>query len=227
MARAKWDVDGTRKFHAGVSHGMVYPKADGEGTANGAAWNGLTGVTESPSGAEPTDLWADNMKYARLISGEDYSFTVEAYMYPEEFEACDGLAAPVKGIRIGQQKRKAFGFSWQTKVGTDDDADKGYIIHVVWNATAQPSEKSHETMNDSPDAETFSWECDTTPTQMTGYKPTAHMTINSTLIEAAKLKLLEDKIYGTENSESTLPTPDEVIKLLGGVTETASSNMGA
>ena len=163
MARAKWDVDGTRKFHAGVSHGMVYPKADGEGTANGAAWNGLTGVTESPSGAEPTDLWADNMKYARLISGEDYSFTVEAYMYPEEFETCDGLAAPVKGIRIGQQKRKAFGFSWQTKVGTDDDADKGYIIHVVWNATAQPSEKSHETMNDSPDAETFSWECDTVP----------------------------------------------------------------
>ena len=160
MARAKWDVDGTRKFHAGVSHGMVYLKAD-EGTANGAAWNGLTGVTESPSGAEPTDLWADNMKYARLISGENYGFTIEAYMYPEEFEACDGLAAPVKGIRIGQQKRKAFGFSWQTKVGTDDDADKGYIIHVVWNATAQPSEKSHETMNDSPDAETFSWECDT------------------------------------------------------------------
>ena len=132
----------------------------------------------------------------------------------------------MKGVRIGQQKRKAFGFTWQTKVGTDQDPDAGYIIHVVWNATAKPAEKSHETMNDSPDAETFSWECDTTPTQVTGYKPTAHMTINSTLIEAAKLKLLEDKIYGTENSESTLPTPDEVIKLLGGVIEAASPNVG-
>lgn len=119
MAKIKWDEDGKRKFHAGVSHGVVYPKADGEGYENGAGWNGLTGVTESPSGAEPNDLWADNQKYARLISGEDYSFTIEAYMYPEEFEACDGLAAPVKGARIGQQKRKAFGFSWQTKVGKE------------------------------------------------------------------------------------------------------------
>ena len=130
MAKLNWDVDGTRKFHAGVSHGVVYPKADGEGYDNGAAWNGLTGVTESPSGAEPTDLWADNMKYARLISGEDYGFTIESYMYPPEFEPCDGLGSPVKGVRIGQQKRKAFGFTWQTKVGTDQDPDAGYIIHV-------------------------------------------------------------------------------------------------
>ena len=115
MAKLNWDVDGTRKFHAGVSHGVVYPKADGEGYDNGAAWNGLTGVTESPSGAEPTDLWADNMKYARLISGEDYGFTIESYMYPPEFEPCDGLGSPVKGVRIGQQKRKAFGFTWQTR----------------------------------------------------------------------------------------------------------------
>lgn len=211
MARAKWDVDGTRKFHAGVSHGMVYLKADGEGTANGAAWNGLTGVTESPSGAEPTDLWADNMKYARLISGEDYSFTIEAYMYPEEFEPCDGLAAPVKGIRIGQQKRKAFGFSWQTKVGTDDDADKGYIIHVVWNATAQPSEKSHETMNDSPDAETFSWECDTVPVNVTGYKDAAVMEFDSTVLTPAQMKAVEDLLYGTDSEDAKLPTPDELI----------------
>ena len=180
MARAKWDVDGTRKFHAGVSHGMVYPKADGEGTANGAAWNGLTGVTESPSGAEPTDLWADNMKYARLISGEDYSFTVEAY-------------------------------SWQTKVGTDDDADKGYIIHVVWNATAQPSEKSHETMNDSPDAETFSWECDTVPVNVTGYKDVAVMEFDSTVLTPAQMKAVEDLLYGTDSEDAKLPTPDELI----------------
>ena len=173
MAKLNWDVDGTRKFHAGVSHGVVYPKADGEGYDNGAAWNGLTGVTESPSGAEPTDLWADNMKYARLISGEDYGFTIESYMYPPEFEPCDGLGSPVKGVRIGQQKRKAFGFTWQTKVGTDQDPDAGYIIHVVWNATAKPAEKSHETMNDSPDAETFSWECDTVPVNIADLKAAA------------------------------------------------------
>lgn len=129
-------------------------------------------------------------------------------------------------MSIGQQKRCPFGLSYRTRIGADDDPEKGYIIHLVWNSTASPSDKGHETVNENPDAETFSWECDTTPTQVTGYKPTAHMTINSTLIEAAKLKLLEDKIYGTENSESTLPTPDEVIKLLGGVTEAASPNVG-
>ena len=211
MAKIKWDADGTRKFHAGVSHGVVYPKADGSGYGKGAAWNGLTGVTESPSGAEPNDLWADNQKYARLISGEDYSFTIEAYMYPEEFEACDGLAAPVKGARIGQQKRKAFGFSWQTKVGNDQDADLGYIIHVVWNATAQPSEKSHETMNDSPDAETFSWECDTVPVNVTGYKAAAVMELDSTELTEKQMKAVEDLLYGTESAEVTLPTPDDLI----------------
>ena len=211
MAKIKWDEDGKRKFHAGVSHGVVYPKADGEGYANGAGWNGLTGVTESPSGAEPNDLWADNQKYARLISGEDYSFTIEAYMYPEEFEACDGLASPVKGARIGQQKRKAFGFSWQTKVGNDQDADLGYIIHVVWNATAQPSEKSHETMNDSPDAETFSWECDTVPVNVTGYKAAAVMELDSTDLTEKQMKAVEDLLYGTESAEATLPAPDELI----------------
>ena len=181
MARAKWDVDGTRKVHAGVSHGMVYPKADGEGAAKGVAWSGLTGVTESPSGAEPTDLWADNMKYARLISGEDYGFTIVSYMYPEEFEPCDGLAAPVKGIRLGQQKRKAFGFSWQTKVGTDEDAD------------------------------TFSWECDTVPVNVTGYKDAAVMEFDSTALTSAQMKAVEDLLYGTESEDAKLPTPDELI----------------
>lgn len=211
MPKIKWDEDGKRMFHAGVSHGVVYPKADAEGYDNGAAWNGLTGVTESPSGAEPNDLWADNQKYARLISGEDYSFTIEAYMYPVEFEPCDGLASPVKGARIGQQKRKAFGFSWQTKVGNDQDADLGYIIHVVWNATAQPSEKSHETMNDSPDAETFSWECDTVPVTVTGYKSAAVMELDSTVLTDKQMKAAEDLLYGTDSAEATLPTPDELL----------------
>lgn len=211
MAKLKWDVDGERKFHAGVSHGVVFPKADGEGYDKGAAWSGLTGVTESPSGAEPNDLWADNQKYARLISGEDYAFTIEAYMYPPEFEPCDGLAAPVKGIRIGQQHRKAFGFSWQTKVGTDEDPDKGYIIHVVWNATAKPAEKTHESMNDSPDAETMSWECDTVPTSIEGYKAAAVMEFDSTVLTAAQMKAVEDKLYGTGTEEATLPTPDELL----------------
>ena len=136
MPKLIWDADGARKFSMGVEKGVLYPKADGgSGYDNGVAWNGLTGVTESPSGAEPTDLWADNQKYARLISGEDYGFTVEAYTYPDEWEACDGSASPVPGVTLGQQTRKAFGFSWQTKVGNDQNPDAGYVIHVVWNAT--------------------------------------------------------------------------------------------
>lgn len=214
MARLIWDADGTRKFHAGVSHGVVYPKADGSGYDKGAAWNGLTGVTESPSGAEPNDIWADNLKYARLISGEDYAFTIEAYMYPDEFEPCDGFGTPVKGVRIGQQKRKAFGFTWQTKVGDDEDPDRGYIIHVVWNATAQPSERSHETMNDSPDAETFSWECDTVPVSIDGFKAAAAMEFDSTVLTAAQMKAVEDKLYGDGANEAELPTPDELIQLV-------------
>ncbi len=211
MAKIKWDENGKRKFHAGVSNGVVYPMKDEGGYDNGAGWNGLTGVTESPSGAEPTVLWADNGKYARLISGEDFKFTIEAYMYPEEFEPCDGLATPIKGVRIGGQKRKAFGFSWQTRVGTDEDTDKGYIIHVVWNATAQPSEKSHESMNDSPDAETFSWECDTMPVKVTGYKDVCVMEFDSTELTAKQMKAVEDLLYGTDSDEAQLPTPDELI----------------
>lgn len=214
MAKLIWDADGTRKFHAGVSHGVVYPKADGSGYDKGAAWNGLTGVTESPSGAEPNDLWADNQKYARLISGEDYAFTIEAYMYPEEFEPCDGFGTPVKGVRVGQQKRKAFGFTWQTKVGDDEDSDRGHIIHVVWNATAQPSERSHETMNDSPDAETFSWECDTVPTNIEGFKAAAAMEFDSTVLSAKVMKAIEDKLYGDGENEAELPTPDDLIQLV-------------
>ena len=199
MAKLIWDADGERKFSMGVEKGVLYPKADsGTGYDQGVAWNGLSGVTESPSGAEPTDLWADNKKYARLISGEDYGFTVEAYTYPEAWEACDGSASPVAGVTLGQQSRKAFGFSWQTKVGND-----------------QPSERPHETVNDSPDAENFSWECGTVPVNVTGYKPVACMSFDSTVLGAKKMAKLEAKLYGDDSTgEPTLPTPDELIALV-------------
>lgn len=222
MSKLEWDKTGERLYQLGVDHGVVFPMVKGK-YSTGAPWNGLTAVNESPDGADPNDIYADNIKYASIRSVENFKYTLEALTYPPEFEQCDGSVEVAKGVSIGQQKRCPFGLSYRTRIGADDDPEKGYIIHLVWNST---SDKSHETVNENPDAETFSWECDTTPTQVTGYKPTAHMTINSTLIEAAKLKLLEDKIYGTENSESTLPTPDEVIKLLGGVTEAASHNVG-
>ena len=225
MARAVWDADGERKFMMGVSHGMLYKKAsDKYGT--GVPWNGLTGVTESPSGAEPTDLWADNIKYARLISAEDYGFTVEAYYYPDAWKECDGSVQVAKGVTIGQQKRIPFGFSWQTKMGNDQDPDAGYTIHIVWNATAQPSERSHETVNESPDAMTFSWECGTVPTNVTGYEPTAVMEIDSTAVEAKVMKALEDKLYGTADAEPTLPSPDEIIALITGVQPTSTAVLG-
>lgn len=212
MAKLIWDADGTRKFHAGVEKGVVFPMNDaGDDYENGAAWNGLTQVTESPSGAEPTTLWADNMKYARLLSGEDYGFTIEAYMYPPEFEPCDGYGAPIKGVRIGGQKRKAFGFAWVTRVGNDRDPDAGYIIHVVWNATAQPSEKTHESINDSPDGETFSWECETMPVNISGYKAAAVMEFDSTELTAKQMKAVEDLLWGTEEADATLPSPDELL----------------
>lgn len=225
MSKLEWDKTGERLYQLGVDHGVVFPMVKGK-YSTGAPWNGLTAVNESPDGADPNDIYADNIKYASIRSAENFKYTLEALTYPPEFEQCDGSVEVAKGVSIGQQKRCPFGLSYRTRIGADDDPEKGYIIHLVWNSTASPSDKSHETVNENPDAETFSWECDTTPTQATGYKPTAHMTINSTLIEAAKLKLLEDKIYGTENSESTLPTPDEIIKLLGGVTEAASHNVG-
>ena len=215
MAKAVWDADGTRKFSMGVSKGMLFVKSDdGKNYEDGAPWSGLTGVTEDPSGAEATDLWADNIKYARLLSAEDYDFTIEAYYYPTEFAPCDGSAEVVAGVRIGQQTRKPFGFTWETIVGNDQNPKAGRIIHIVWNATAQPSQKTHESMNDNPDAETFSWDCGTLPVPVTGHEPTAVMEIDTTTLNPTKLKALEDKLYGTDGDEPTLPTPDEVIALL-------------
>lgn len=218
MTALMWDKTAERFYETGVDHGVLYvQKADGT-YENGVVWNGLTAVTEKPDGAEPNDLYADNIKYASLRSAETFGATIEAYMYPEEFAQCDGSAAVSAGVYIGQQKRKPFGFCYRTLVGNDtaSDTDDGYMLHIIYNATASPSEKNHETVNDSPDAITMSWDLDTTPVAFEDhptYKPTATITINSTKCDATKLKTLEDTLYGTANAEPTLPSPDDVIDI--------------
>ena len=164
MSKLEWDKTGERLYHLGVDRGVVFPMVKGKYTT-GAPWNGLTAVNESPDGADPNDIYADNIKYASIRSAENFKYTLEALTYPPEFEQCDGSVEVTKGVSIGQQKRCPFGLSYRTRIGADDDPEKGYIIHLVWNSTASPSDKSHETVNENPDAETFSWECDTTPTQ--------------------------------------------------------------
>lgn len=216
MAVLEWDKTGERFYETGTRKGVLYPqKADGT-YDTGVVWNGLTAVTESPDGAEPNDLYADDIKYASLRSAETFGGTIEAYTYPEEFNACDGSAVPTAGVYVGQQKRQAFGFSYQTQIGNDtmSEADDGYKLHIWYNCVASPSEKSYETINDSPDAITFSWEIDTTPVQVTGYKPVATITIDSTKVDATKLQTLLDMLYGTASAEPTLPTPDVVISTL-------------
>lgn len=215
MAALIWDKTGERYFETGVDHGVLYPqKADGT-YDDGVVWNGLTAVTESPDGAEPNDLYADNIKYASLRSAETFGATIEAYTYPEEFAECDGSAAMSTGVYIGQQTRKPFGFSYRTLVGNDTatDTDDGYKLHIIYNATASPSEKNYETVNDSPDAITMSWEIDTTPVPVTGKKPTATITIDSTKCDATKLKALEDILYGTATKNAYLPQPDTVLHI--------------
>lgn len=213
MAALIWDKTGERQFETGVDHGVLYvQKADGT-YENGVVWNGLTAVTESPDGAEPNDLYADNIKYASLRSAETFGATIEAYMFPEEFMECDGSAAMADGVYIGQQSRKPFGFCYRTLIGNDtaSESDDGYKLHIIYNATASPSDKNYETVNDSPDAITMSWEIDTTPVPVTGKKPTATIVIDSTKCDEQKLKTLLDTLYGTATTEPTLPTPDDVI----------------
>jgi len=218
MAALVWDKTAERFYETGVDHGVLYvQKADGT-YENGVVWNGLTAVTEKPDGAEPNDLYADNIKYASLRSAETFGATIEAYMYPEEFAQCDGSYAVTTGVYIGQQSRKPFGFCYRTLIGNDTatDEDDGYMLHIIYNATASPSEKNHETVNDSPDAVTMSWDLDTTPVAFEdypNYKPTATITINSTKCDATKLKTLLDTLYGTANAEPTLPSPDDVIDI--------------
>lgn len=211
MARITWDSTGERLYETGVRNGVLYPM-DNEGKyPKGVAWNGLTGVTESPSGAEPTPLYADDIKYLSLMSAEEFGATIEAFMYPDEFKACDGSASIAEGVYIGQQTRQPFGFSYRTTLGNDIELNNfGYKLHLIYGAVASPSEKPYSTINDSPEAITFSWEVTTTPVNVESYKPTASITIDSTKVDAEKLKAFEAILYGGESSEARLPMPDEV-----------------
>ena len=216
MAKLEWDKSGERLFETGVNQGVLYVQ---EGTAypKGVAWNGLTAVTETPSGAEATALYADDIKYLNLTSAEEFGGTIEAYMYPDEFKACNGEADLLDGVSIGQQARKPFGFCYRTTIGNDTDGNgHGYKLHLVYGALASVSEKAYATINDSPEAITFSWEFSTTPVTVTGHKPTSLLTVDSTKVDAEKLTLLENALYGTESEEARLPLPDEVVTLLSG-----------
>lgn len=216
MSKLVWDKTGERLYETGTDRGVLYVQDDKGEYPKGVAWNGLTAVTESPSGAEPTALYADNIKYLNLMSNEDFGGTIEAYTYPDEFGVCDGSAEVTTGVTIGQQPRKTFGLAYRTLLGNDiEGTDFGYKIHLVYGALASPSERAYATVNESPEAITFSWEFTTTPVAVTGFKPTAHLEINSTKVDAEKLAALEAKLYGSESEEATLPTPDEVVALIG------------
>ena len=210
-----WDKTGERLYETGVSKGVLYPQDKGT-YPKGVAWNGLTAVNESPSGAEATPLYADNIKYLNLMSAEEFGASIEAYMYPDEFAACNGEAELTDGISIGQQKRSPFGLSYQTKIGSDQDNELGYKIHLIYGALAAPSEKAYATVNDSPEAITFSWEVSTTPVEVEGFKPTASLVIDSTKVDKEKLAKLEEVLYGTEENEARLPLPNEVLSIVNG-----------
>lgn len=214
MARLVWDKTGERFYETGVRQGVLYPMVDGA-YPKGVAWNGLTAVTESPSGAESTALYADDIKYLNLRSTEEFGATIEAYTYPKEFEECDGSAELATGVTIGQQPRKSFGLSYRTALGNDvENENHGYKLHLIYGATASPSEKAYATISDSPEAITFSWEVTTVPVNVEGFKPTALLTIDSTKIDPAKLTALEDILYGKAEAEARLPLPDEIATLM-------------
>ena len=214
MAKLVWDQSGQRFYETGVKMGVLYVQ-DASGTyPKGVAWNGLTAVNETPSGAEATPLYADDIKYLNLRSAEDFGATIEAYTYPEEFEACDGSAELAPGVKIGQQARNAFGLCYRTVVGNDIAGnDFGYKLHIIYGATAAPSEKAYATINDSPEAITFSWEVNCTPVEVDGFKPTASLVIDSTKVDAEKLAALEAKLYGDESTEAMLPLPAEIAEI--------------
>ena len=218
MSKIVWDKTGERYYETGVEKGVLYPQVGGA-YPKGVAWNGLTAVTESPSGAEPTALYADNIKYLNLMSNEEFGATIEAYTYPDEFAECDGSAELAEGVRVGQQTRKTFGMSYVTRKGNDTEGtDHGYIIHLIYGALAAPSEKAYATINDSPEAITFSWEVSTTPVEVAGMKPTACITIDSTKVDGTKLQALEAKLYGGDEPdvEPTLPLPAEIATIFAG-----------
>ena len=215
MSKIVWDAIGEHTFETGVRNGVLYLK-DAQGAySTGVAWNGLTSVSESPEGAEATDLYADDIKYLTLMSAENFKATIEAYTYPVEFEECDGSATIAKGVVIGQQPRKPFGLCYRTAIGNDTDGNEhGYKLHIVYGCQASPSEKQYSTINDSPEAITFSWEVNTTPVNVNGKKPTATLIIDSTKVDKAKLTALEAILYGSEEQEPRLPLPDEIATLM-------------
>lgn len=216
MPRLEWDKVGERLYETGVDQGVLYVQDETGAYPEGVAWSGLRSVSESPSGAEPSPLYADNIKYLNLLSNEEFAATIGAYYSPEEFDACDGTATLAKGVTVGQQKRKTFGLCYRTKIGNDIDGDDhGYKIKIIYGALAKPSQKEYQTVNNDPSAIELSWEVSTTPVKVTGMKPTATLEIDSTKIEPAKLKALEDVLYGTGENKARLPLPDEIKTLVG------------
>ena len=215
MAKLVWNEAGKRLYETGVDRGVLYVSYGSGGYQKGVVWNGLVSVNESPSGAEATPLYAGNVKYVELMSNEEFGASIEAYTYPEEFEQCDGSAELANGITIGQQPRKSFGLCYRTKMGNDTAGDEhGYKIHLIYGAKAAPTEKSYTTINDSPEAITFSWEITTTPIEVAGHKPTATLTIDSTKVTPTALTAIETKLYGDTTGEATLPTPAEILALI-------------
>lgn len=215
MAKLVWNEAGKRLYETGVDRGVLYVSNGSGGYNKGVVWNGLVSVNESPSGAEATPLYAGNIKYVELMSNEEFGASIEAYTYPEEFEQCDGSAELAEGVTIGQQPRKSFGLCYRTKIGNDTAGDDhGYKIHLIYGAKAAPTEKSYTTINDSPEAITFSWEVTTTPIEVAGHKPTATLTIDSTKVSPTTLAAIENKLYGDTATEATLPTPAEILTLI-------------
>lgn len=215
MSKIVWDQTGERLYETGVDHGVLYPVQEDGTYSLGVPWNGLTGITESPSGAEATPLFADNIKYLNLVSAEDFGCTIEAYTYPDEFAECDGSASIATGVIIGQQARKTFGLCYRTLIGNDVDSNgHGYKLHLIYGCLAAPSEKGYTTVNDSPEAITFSWEVSATPVNVTGYNPTACLTIDSTKVDAEKMAAIEGALYGTEDAQPALLMPDEVVAII-------------
>ena len=219
MSKLTWDDTGNRLYETGVKKGVLYPMSASGTYEKGVAWNGLTAVTESPSGAEAEPLYADDIKYLELRSVEEFGATIEAYTYPDEFAVCDGSATLVDGVSIGQQPRRGFGFSYQTVIGNDTEGEEhGYKIHIIYGAKASPSEKAYATINDSPEAITFSWEITTTPVPVTGHKPTAHLEIDSTKLSPQQLAAVESLLYGSDSEAAnpTLPMPDAILSAIQG-----------